>query len=572
MPHRSSSRETARSGSTLSSRTSYKSISRSLKPKVYGDIYSSFELPGTKIYRSDELYHGLVLLSDNKGFGYPARIELTPETLTVQLPKAFGSSELERLTESIRTVTISRHPDGGLANFRVVKMDLAKFPLLCLRYQKCNYVSCSDAPLFIGDTIIAINDELVEGKTHDEVVQMLHDSGSEVKLKVKFNSGMAQFLCKGMLKISIKCNYFYNFFLIGTMSTDSRRNGSNGDKISQASDHENFISLVNVASDIQPPKGWKNFVILPLQMAYITRYLWGTDKLRSNGFEVRSVDGSSSGVIHCEDPKVLSLWVGYIDSHISELNNKSIKLSNKYLHPDELIVYLGWLCERVNVTNAESGDFLKTWEPRFVMLKGNEFYLFETPPLSAEELKSSLTCQKILETRFRDLKEHEKVGKREHCFIVETAYGESLYLSVESSDQFVQLRGAWQRCTYYAINKLETYTFACAMEDRPSAIIFDIRHGIGMYDVPTKKYLRWYKFSELQSSADDGKLRIRLVFYNKKFENNQHILDLDCTDFRKLIFYLHAFLLARIMSVDPDYLNLKTQKEKAVSTAPVGTV
>ncbi|KRY14799.1 Gamma-2-syntrophin [Trichinella patagoniensis] len=121
---------------------------------------------------------------------------------------------------------------------------------------------CSDAPLFIGDTIIAINDDLVEGKTHDEVVQMLHDSGSEVKLKVKFNSGMAQFLCKG------------------TMSTDSRRNGSNGDKSSQASDHENFISLVNVASDIQPPKGWKNFVILPLQMAYITRYLWGTDKLR----------------------------------------------------------------------------------------------------------------------------------------------------------------------------------------------------------------------------------------------------------------------------------------------------
>ncbi|KAL1239256.1 Gamma-2-syntrophin [Trichinella pseudospiralis] len=89
-------------------------VVKPLEPKVYGDIYSSFELPGTKIYRSDELYHGLVLLSDNKGFGYPARIELTPETLTVQLPKAFGSSELERLTESIRTVTISRHPDGGL--------------------------------------------------------------------------------------------------------------------------------------------------------------------------------------------------------------------------------------------------------------------------------------------------------------------------------------------------------------------------------------------------------------------------------------------------------------------------
>ncbi|KFD55560.1 hypothetical protein M513_03612 [Trichuris suis] len=536
-----SSKAKSSSGSSHTSKTSYRSLSRTLGAKVYGDVYSSFELPGTKIYRSDEIYHGLVLLSDSKGFGHPARLELNPETLTVQLPTAFDAGEVDKLSDTERTVVITRQPDGGLGfSIKGGEDGSCKVPVLISKVSEMQ--TCySDSPLFVGDTILAVNQQPVEGKTHEEIVQMLSKGGPEVTLKVRFNSGMAHFLCKS-----------------ATNTASTVRSDSFTDKPDEIPEADNFISFVTTCSDVLPPKGWKNITTIPLQMAYVTRYL-------SNGFEVRSVDGTSTGVILIEDAKVLSLWVRHISNNITNLNNKSIKLSNKYLHPDELVVYLGWVCERLNVTNVESGDFLKSWEPRFLILKGNECFLFESPPMNTEEFKNSAFSQQIQETRFRDLKEHERVGKREYSFIIETVVGENLYLSVESFDQLVQVRGAWQRCTYYAINKLETFTFACANEDRPSALVFDIRHGIGFYDVSTKKYLWWYKFSDLRSTADDGKLRVRLVFYNKRCENEQHIVNLDCTDLIRLVFYLHAYLLARIMSVDPDFLNLKSPKAKITS-------
>ena len=36
------------------------------------------------------------------------------------------------------------------------------------------------------------------------------------------------------------------------------------------------------------------------------RYIFGTDKLRPSAFEVRGMDGSSTGVIHHEEPSLLT--------------------------------------------------------------------------------------------------------------------------------------------------------------------------------------------------------------------------------------------------------------------------
>lgn len=80
---------------------------------------------------------------------------------------------------------------------------------------------------------------------------------------------------------------------------------------------------------------WKNIQRLPLPMAIVSRYLWGTDKFRNNAFELRTVEGKSSGIIHCEDKKALQQWIKNITSHVEALNRKSVKMSNKYLHPSE---------------------------------------------------------------------------------------------------------------------------------------------------------------------------------------------------------------------------------------------
>jgi len=93
---------------------------------------------------------------------------------------------------------------------------------------------------------------------------------------------------------------------------------------------------------------YKTIVKIPLPMAYLTTFLEGTDKQRPNAFELKAVDGSTtgnndiichmlSGVIHCEDAMALDHWLKLIRQHIHQLNNKSIKLSNKYLHPSETV-------------------------------------------------------------------------------------------------------------------------------------------------------------------------------------------------------------------------------------------
>lgn len=58
---------------------------------------------------------------------------------------------------------------------------------------------------------------------------------------------------------------------------------------------------------------------------------------------MRAVDGSSTGIIHCEDKKALDQWIKHIQNHITSLNYKSIKMSNKYLHKSEQVNYYLYL-------------------------------------------------------------------------------------------------------------------------------------------------------------------------------------------------------------------------------------
>ena len=54
-------------------------------------------------------------------------------------------------------------------------------------------------------------------------------------------------------------------------------------------------------------------------MGYVTRYIYGTDKLRPNGFEVYGLNGVKSGIIFCDTPAILSQWLKYISDNISAL-------------------------------------------------------------------------------------------------------------------------------------------------------------------------------------------------------------------------------------------------------------
>lgn len=69
---------------------------------------------------------------------------------------------------------------------------------------------------------------------------------------------------------------------------------------------------------------WLFFVAVPLMMAYVTRYIFGTDKLRPNAFEVRGLNGASTGVVHCDDAAILSQWLKYITDNIMGLTHLQV--------------------------------------------------------------------------------------------------------------------------------------------------------------------------------------------------------------------------------------------------------
>ena len=74
-------------------------------------------------------------------------------------------------------------------------------------------------------------------------------------------------------------------------------------------------------------------------MAYITRYVSGTDKLRQNAFEVRSMDGLSSGVIHCDDLLALSQWTKHVTNNIMGLTNLQVRsIELLLLRPDHYTI------------------------------------------------------------------------------------------------------------------------------------------------------------------------------------------------------------------------------------------
>lgn len=77
----------------------------------------------------------------------------------------------------------------------------------------------------------------------------------------------------------------------------------------------------------EPEIRWVDLISVPLMMAYVTRYIYGTDKLRTNAFEVRGLNASSTGVIHLDDLAILSSWLKYITDNITGLTNLQVCFS-----------------------------------------------------------------------------------------------------------------------------------------------------------------------------------------------------------------------------------------------------
>ncbi|EJD76531.1 gamma-1-syntrophin [Loa loa] len=499
----------------------------------------------------------MVLLSDGKGRGRPVRLELTKDVLIIQIAKSGFFDETKdsvmELDNSIRHVKLRKKSDGGLGlsikggndGNQQVSVVISKI------FQNTPAEECGQ--LYVGDVIVEINGQSTDGKSHDEIVQILKNSGDEVTLSVRHYIQIAPYLKPADSLRSHTGSAFDRLYEPNTWKSSLKVQSlvPTGEISSIRS--STAPGIADGSSD-----EWKTMAKIPLPMAFITRYLWGTDKLRNNAFEVRAVDGSSTGIVHCEDKKTMEQWFKHIQSRITSLNYKSIKLSNRYLHKNEQITYIGWVSERLPEEHFK--DPRQRWEPRFIILKGGELCIFESPPLNSDDLNKCVSLYKIYDTAFKVIdREKPALDKREYCFWIETSMnGLKHYMSVENHHQFNQFDVAYHRCLHSTVNSFQTRTFACSYQGRPSGLVIDIKQGISLYDISTKRYSWQYRFCDLESSSDDGKIRLRLTFRDPRSSSNDNleIKDIDSDELLFIVYTMHAFYVTKVIGTDPDYLKI----------------
>lgn len=467
-----------------------------------------------------KIRYGGVSVSDGKCKPRPMRLYLTTELLKLQKEQMENSAKTPPVDSKERTVKMKRRKDTGLG-ISIKGGAEHKLPIMISRIFP-RQAADETGQLFVGDAIIKVNDDWVTVCPHDEALQVLRNAGENVTLCVKHYKAATPFL---------------------------QRTGSKENHLNQIDDvrieeyHESEYKEKDEAKYVDA-------VAVPLMMAYVTRYIFGTDKLRPNAFEVRGLNGTSTGIVHCADSAVLSRWLKYITDNIVGLTRLQIKLYNRNFPCTERIEYMGWVNEAI-----PSGSLpWQTYKPRFLTLKGTDVLLFDSPPLNVVDWLRCGLIFKVYQTMFRVLKDSEHKDERQHCFIIQTCGQDSRYLSVETRQELLRIEAAWHAAVCSAITKIGNKMFIVKWCGRQCGLTLDWNHGFVLRDLETKTCLWSYKFSQLKGSSDDGNCRLKLHFQ----ESDTKIIEtkeMECASLQNILFCMHAFLTAKVASVDPAFLS-----------------
>lgn len=477
---------------------------------------------------------GMVKVSDGKTRPTPMRMQLSMEILKLQKEESTPPNHNVRPTPSdsrVRIVGVTRQKVGGLG-LSIKGGAEHKLPILISRIFK-EQAADQTGQLFVGDAIIKVNGELITHCQHDEAVNILRNAGDIVMLTVKHYRAATPFLQKANQEEGELDN--------GCMSEEN-----DGWKCNGSSDH-------SLDSRTTTLTRWVDIITVPLMMAYVTRYIFGTDKLRPNAFEVRGLNGSSTGVVHCDDAAILSQWLKYITDNIMGLTHLQMKLYNRNFPAAERIEYMGWVNEGILNNNQP----WQNYRPRFLTLKGTDVMLFDSPPLNVGDWKECGLVFKVYQSMLRVIKDSENVDERQHCFLIQTSGQESRYFSVETRQELLRIESSWHNSVCAAVIKLGSKSFNVSFGGKLAGLTLDWNMGFALFDNISRQFLWQYKFSQLRGSSDDGKSKLKLHFQDTETKSIE-TKELECSNLQALLFCMHAFLTAKVASVDPAFLSSRT--------------
>ncbi|XP_053489218.1 gamma-2-syntrophin [Ictalurus furcatus] len=501
---------------------------------------------------------GLALLYDeNTSNTYDIRLKLTKEILIIQKQDVVciggGAHHLNH-----RTVVLRRQATGGLG-LSIKGGAEHKVPVVISKIFK-DQVADQTGMLFIGDAVLQINGINVEKCTHEEVVHLLRTAGDEVTITVRYLREAPAFL-----KLPLGSP--------GPSSDQSSRASSplfdsglhlNGNLSNTAPSSPSSPS----ANEPKYEKRWLDAVSLPLSMARVSKHKAGSDKLRSNSFEVFALDGACTNVLQFCTAAESTDWLQAISTNINDLTQECIKSANKYYPPDEQIIHMGWVCEHLHRSNANQVQSYK-----FLALKGSSLYILRGPPAGASEWAQAESTFNLCEVLFKvhklwiaeDCWIQPKlcVGLQQDCelrdsegfsFSVLVGHGQSYCFSVELGTELALWEKAFQKAVFMEVQRTGSKTYMCSSQGKILCFTVDFESGFSCSESISKKVIWRYKFSQLKGSSDDGKTRVKLLFKNS--ENQQiEMKELEFANLTAVLHCIHSFIAAKVASVDPLFVN-----------------
>uniref|UniRef100_A0A3Q2D8H9 Syntrophin, gamma 2 n=1 Tax=Cyprinodon variegatus TaxID=28743 RepID=A0A3Q2D8H9_CYPVA len=346
------------------------------------------------------------------------------------------------------------------------------------------------------------------------------------------------------------------------------------------------------ANEPKYEKRWLDAVCLPLLMARVSRYKAGTDKLRSNCFEVFALNGTVTNILQfCTAAESID-WLQAISTNINDLTQENIKMLNSSCSSEDQIIHMGWTCETPDgSTTCRSSVF------RFLALRGPYFYIFKTPPvrsllrqkacsipahssncfycpqIGAPDWGQAETTYNLYEVLFKVHKlwmaedcwlqarlylglEHspeQQDSSESLCFSILVGHGQSHTFRVELATDLAIWEKSFQRAVFLEVQRVRSKSYMCSSQGTVLSFTIDFGSGFSCSDVASTTVLWRYKFSQLKGSSDDGKTRVKLLFKNA--ESNQiEMKELEFANLTAVLHCIHSFIAAKVASMDPHFM------------------
>merc|ERR1712001_79525 len=103
----------------------------------------------------------------------------------------------------------------------------------------------------------------------------------------------------------------------------------------------------------------------------------------------------------------------------------------------------------------------------------------------------------------------------------------------------------------YDLIAFQSTTFHVVYKNIPAALTLHWTDGFLLKPFASPTFAFTYSFSQLKGSSDDGNATLTLMFQDSVGSNNLSEEVIICPKLQELLYNMHAFLTAKVASVDP---------------------